>query len=142
MNLSFTDEQNLLRDMVSKFCSSEYDFDTRMKSVNSEHGHNPEHWKQFENNQIMNVVESGIISHEVTILQDPEHKECDLAPKDGVCLAVHGVKMEVVDLHGVFLAVHGVKMAVRGVKMEVHGVIAAPPGISLAAAAMKGLHQG
>ena len=47
MNLSFTDEQNLLRDMVSKFCSSEYDFDTRMKSVNSEHGHNPEHWKQF-----------------------------------------------------------------------------------------------
>ena len=47
MNLSFTDEQNLLRDMVSKFCSSEYDFNTRMKSVNSEHGHNPEHWKQF-----------------------------------------------------------------------------------------------
>ena len=47
MNLSYTDEQNLLRDMVSKFCSSDYDFETRMKSVNSEHGHNPEHWKQF-----------------------------------------------------------------------------------------------
>ena len=46
MNLSFTDEQNLVRDMVSKFCSSEYDFNTRMKSVNSEPGHNPEHWKQ------------------------------------------------------------------------------------------------
>ena len=47
MNLSFTDEQNLLRDSVSKFCGSDYDFETRMKSVNSDSGHNPEHWKLF-----------------------------------------------------------------------------------------------
>lgn len=47
MNLSYTDEQNLLRDSVSKFCSSDYDFETRMKSVDSESGHNPEHWKLF-----------------------------------------------------------------------------------------------
>ena len=47
MNLSYTDEQNLLRDSVSKFCSSDYDFETRMKSVESESGHNPEHWKLF-----------------------------------------------------------------------------------------------
>ena len=47
MNLSYTDEQNLLRDSVSKFCGSDYDFETRMKSVNSDSGHNPEHWKLF-----------------------------------------------------------------------------------------------
>lgn len=47
MNLSYTDEQNLLRDSVSKFCSSDYDFETRMKSVNSDHGYNPAHWKLF-----------------------------------------------------------------------------------------------
>ena len=34
MNLSYTDEQNMLRDMVSKFCTSDYDFETRMKTVN------------------------------------------------------------------------------------------------------------
>ena len=28
MNLSFTEEQNLLRDSVSKFCGSDYDFET------------------------------------------------------------------------------------------------------------------
>ena len=47
MNLSYTDEQNLLRDSVSKFCLSDYDFETRMKSVQLEKGHNEEHWKLF-----------------------------------------------------------------------------------------------
>ena len=47
MNLSYTDEQNLRRDSVSKFCLSDYDFETRMKSVQSEKGHNEEHWKLF-----------------------------------------------------------------------------------------------
>ena len=47
MNLSYTDEQNMLRDMVSKFCTTDYDFETRMKTVNSENGSNPEHWKMF-----------------------------------------------------------------------------------------------
>jgi alkylation response protein AidB-like acyl-CoA dehydrogenase len=47
MNLSYTDEQNLLRDSVSRFCGSDYDFETRMKSVNSDLGHNPDHWKLF-----------------------------------------------------------------------------------------------
>ena len=47
MKLSYSDEQNLLRDSVSKFCLSDYDFETRMKSVESEKGHNEEHWKLF-----------------------------------------------------------------------------------------------
>ena len=47
MNLSYTDEQNMLRDMVSKFCTTDYDFETRMKTVNSDNGSNPEHWKMF-----------------------------------------------------------------------------------------------
>ena len=47
MNLSYTDEQNLLRDSVSKFCSADYDFETRMKSINSDNGHSAEHWKLF-----------------------------------------------------------------------------------------------
>ena len=47
MNLSFTEEQILLKDSISKFCSSDYDFENRMKSVNSEKGYSPEHWRMF-----------------------------------------------------------------------------------------------
>ena len=47
MNLNFSDEQNLLRDSVSRFCTSDYDFETRMKSVNSDSGFSKEHWKLF-----------------------------------------------------------------------------------------------
>ena len=47
MNLNYTEEQELLRDSISKFCGSDYDFETRMKAVNSEHGHDKELWKMF-----------------------------------------------------------------------------------------------
>ena len=47
MNLNFSDEQNLLRDSVSRFCTSDYDFETRMKSVNSDSGFSKEDWKLF-----------------------------------------------------------------------------------------------
>ena len=47
MNLNYTEEQELLRDSISKFCGLDYDFETRMKAVNSEHGHDKELWKMF-----------------------------------------------------------------------------------------------
>ena len=47
MNLSFTEEQILLKDSISKFCSTDYDFESRMKSFNSEKGYSPEHWRMF-----------------------------------------------------------------------------------------------
>ena len=47
MNLSYSDEQNMLREQVLKFCESAYTFDVREKIVESNYGHNPETWKQF-----------------------------------------------------------------------------------------------
>ena len=47
MNLSYSDEQNMLREQVLKFCESDYTFDVREKIVESNYGHNPETWKQF-----------------------------------------------------------------------------------------------
>jgi alkylation response protein AidB-like acyl-CoA dehydrogenase len=47
MNLNYTEEQVLLRDSISKFCGSDYDFETRMKAVNSESGQDKELWKMF-----------------------------------------------------------------------------------------------
>ena len=47
MNLSYSDEQNMLREQVLKFCESDYTFNVREKIVESNYGHNPETWKQF-----------------------------------------------------------------------------------------------
>ena len=47
MDLEFSDEQNMLRDAVSKFCETEYTFDKREKIVESNLGHSPDLWKQF-----------------------------------------------------------------------------------------------
>ena len=62
MNLSYTDEQNMLRDMVSKFCTTDYDFETRMKTVNSDNGSNPEHWKC-----LLNLVACNTFSEEQVV---------------------------------------------------------------------------
>ena len=47
MNLNYTEEQELLRDSISKFCSSDYTFEKRMKAVNSADGHDKELWRMF-----------------------------------------------------------------------------------------------
>ena len=39
MNLSYSDEQNMLREQVLKFCESDYTFDVREKIVESNYGH-------------------------------------------------------------------------------------------------------
>ncbi len=47
MNLHYSDEQNMLRDQVIKFCESSYDFIDREKILISETGYSSDHWKQF-----------------------------------------------------------------------------------------------
>jgi alkylation response protein AidB-like acyl-CoA dehydrogenase len=47
MDFSFTEEQTLLRNSVSKFLADNYSFDTRRKIAKSEAGWRPENWKQF-----------------------------------------------------------------------------------------------
>ncbi len=36
MNLNFSDEQNLLREQIQKFCNSDYDFYDREDFINTE----------------------------------------------------------------------------------------------------------
>ncbi|HEX3810103.1 MAG TPA: acyl-CoA dehydrogenase family protein [Rhizomicrobium sp.] len=47
MDFSFTEEQTLLRNSVSKFLTDNYSFDTRRKIAKSEAGWRPENWKRF-----------------------------------------------------------------------------------------------
>ena len=47
MNLNYSDEQNMLRDQVLKFCETNYDFIDREKILVSETGYSEENWKQF-----------------------------------------------------------------------------------------------
>tara|TARA_B110000305_G_scaffold222398_1_gene266021 strand:+ start:1165 stop:2271 length:1107 start_codon:yes stop_codon:yes gene_type:complete len=47
MNLNYSDEQNMLRDQVLKFCETNYDFTDREKILDSDVGYSPENWKQF-----------------------------------------------------------------------------------------------
>ena len=47
MNLNFSDEQNLLREQIQKFCNSDYDFYDRENFINTESGFDPEKWKLF-----------------------------------------------------------------------------------------------
>ena len=47
MDFSFTEEQTLLEESVSKYIQNDYDFDTRQKLVKSELGFSAENWKQF-----------------------------------------------------------------------------------------------
>ncbi|MDO7676699.1 MAG: acyl-CoA/acyl-ACP dehydrogenase, partial [Gammaproteobacteria bacterium] len=47
MNLNYSDEQNMLREQVLKFCETNYDFADREKILDSEAGYSPENWKEF-----------------------------------------------------------------------------------------------
>ncbi|NRD90013.1 pimeloyl-CoA dehydrogenase small subunit, partial [Sphingopyxis sp. BSNA05] len=47
MDFDFTDEQNMVRDGISRLIREEYDFDTRRKVVASESGWRPELWAQL-----------------------------------------------------------------------------------------------
>ncbi len=47
MNFNFSEEQNMLKDSVSRFVQDEYEFDARRKSVGNELGFNPKHWQTF-----------------------------------------------------------------------------------------------
>ena len=46
-NQKLTDEQQMLSDMVSKYLSETYDFDSRRKIANGPVSVAPPHWKQF-----------------------------------------------------------------------------------------------
>ncbi|HEV2651301.1 MAG TPA: acyl-CoA dehydrogenase family protein [Rhizomicrobium sp.] len=47
MDFSFTEEQTLLRNSVSKYLADNYTFDSWRKFTRSETGRDPKHWKQF-----------------------------------------------------------------------------------------------
>jgi hypothetical protein len=47
MNLSYSDEQNMLREQVLKFCETNYEFANREKILLLDGGYDPKNWKQF-----------------------------------------------------------------------------------------------
>ncbi len=47
MNLNYSDEQNMLREQVLKFCETNYDFIDREKILETESGYSQDNWKQF-----------------------------------------------------------------------------------------------
>lgn len=47
MDFNFAEEQNLLRDSVSKFVQDRYEFEERRKIVETDAGYSPENWKTF-----------------------------------------------------------------------------------------------
>jgi alkylation response protein AidB-like acyl-CoA dehydrogenase len=49
MDLSFTEEQSMLRDTVGSFLADRYDFETRRKIAQSEAGWRADYWKAFAN---------------------------------------------------------------------------------------------
>lgn len=47
MDFSLSEEQQLLKDSIEKFVSSDYDFEARRELVNSDLGYSAEHWGMF-----------------------------------------------------------------------------------------------
>lgn len=47
MNFSFSEEQSLLRESISKFLQNNYDFETKRKIASSNSGFSKEYWQQF-----------------------------------------------------------------------------------------------
>ena len=47
MNLNYSDEQNMLREQVLKFCETNYDFIEREKILKSDSGYSQDNWQQF-----------------------------------------------------------------------------------------------
>jgi len=47
MDFSLSEEQQMLKDSIGKFVQNDYDFDSRMKTVNSAQAFNKDHWSLF-----------------------------------------------------------------------------------------------
>lgn len=47
MNFSFSEEQTLLRESISKFLQNSYDFETRRKIASSDEGFSRDYWQQY-----------------------------------------------------------------------------------------------
>ncbi len=47
MDFNFTDEQNMIRESLSRLIREQYDFDTRRKVIATDSGWRPEMWNQF-----------------------------------------------------------------------------------------------
>mgnify|MGYP001483979318 CR=1 FL=1 len=47
MDFSYSEEQQMLQDSVSKFISTEYDWDSRQAIAKSETGFSADHWQLF-----------------------------------------------------------------------------------------------
>jgi hypothetical protein len=47
MDFSFSDEQKLLQDSVSRFVQNDYPFNARQKVIREEPGYSRDHWRQF-----------------------------------------------------------------------------------------------
>ena len=47
MNLTYSDEQNMLREQVLKFCETNYDFTDREKILKTDIGYDIANWNQF-----------------------------------------------------------------------------------------------
>jgi len=47
MNFNLSEEQNMLKDSISRFVQNQYDFETRRKIVDSEEGFSRDNWKTF-----------------------------------------------------------------------------------------------
>lgn len=47
MNFNFSEEQNMLKDSVTRFVQNQYDFETRCQVVSSEDGYSRENWQTF-----------------------------------------------------------------------------------------------
>lgn len=47
MNFNLSEEQNMLKDSISRFVQDKYDFDTRRKIVDSDEGFSRDNWKTF-----------------------------------------------------------------------------------------------
>ena len=47
MNLNFSDEQQMLRELIQKFCESDYTFEKREDIIKSGEGFNKDFWQQF-----------------------------------------------------------------------------------------------
>ena len=47
MNLNFSDEQQMLRELIQKFCESDYTFKKREEIIKSGEGFNSDFWQQF-----------------------------------------------------------------------------------------------
>jgi len=47
MDFSYSEEQQMLQDSVSKFVAQDYDFDSRRKNIESDKGYSEAHWQLF-----------------------------------------------------------------------------------------------